>query len=106
LGKTFAAKSWIEQHPGRARYCQTPSSADDLAFFTAIARSLGITIESNAKTKNLHPRIEAALQGGDLTLVLDEVANLYPSHNYRLASVAYFLADDRFVKSRRCVAFW
>jgi hypothetical protein len=85
LGKTFSAKSWIEQHPGRARYCQTPSSADDLAFFSAIARALGITIESNAKTKNLRPRIEAALQGGDLTLVLDEAANLYPSHNYRLA---------------------
>jgi hypothetical protein len=84
-GKTFAAQKWIEQHPGRARYCQVPSSADDLAFFTAIARALGITIESNAKTKNLRPRIESALQGGDLTLVLDEAANLYPSHNYRLA---------------------
>lgn len=85
LGKTFTAKAWIEQHPGRARYCQVPSSADDLAFFSAIARALGITIESNAKTKNLRPRIEAALQGGDLTLVLDEAANLYPNHNYRLA---------------------
>jgi hypothetical protein len=84
-GKTWAAQRWIEQHPGRARYCQTPSSADDLAFFTAIARALGITIESNAKTKNLRPRIEAALQGGDVCLVLDEAANLYPSHNYRLA---------------------
>jgi hypothetical protein len=85
LGKTFAAQSWVNQHPGRARYCQTPSSADDLAFFTAIARALGITVESTAKTKNLRPRIEAALQSGDLTLVLDEAANLYPSHNYRLA---------------------
>jgi hypothetical protein len=85
LGKTFAAQSWVAQHPGRARYCQTPSSADDLAFFTAISRALGITVESTAKTKNLRPRIEAALQGGDLTLVLDEAANLYPSHNYRLA---------------------
>ena len=85
LGKTFTAEAWVKQHPGRARYCQVPSSADDLAFFTAIARALGITIESNAKTKNLRPRIEAALQGGDITLVLDEAANLYPSHNYRLA---------------------
>jgi len=88
LGKTFMAKAWIEHRPGRARYCQVPSSADDLAFFTAIARALGITIESNAKTKNLRPRIEAALQGGDLILVLDEAANLYPSHNYRLARPA------------------
>ncbi len=88
LGKTFAAKAWIENHPGRARYCQTPSNANDLAFFTAIARALGITIESNAKTKNLRPRIEAALQSGDVCLVLDEAVNLYPSHNYRLARPA------------------
>jgi hypothetical protein len=85
IGKTWAAQRWIEQHPGRARYCQVPSSADDLAFFTAIARALGITVESNAKTKNLRPRIKAALQSGDVVLVLDEAANLYPSHNYRLA---------------------
>jgi hypothetical protein len=85
VGKTWAAQRWVEQHPGRARYVQVPSSADDLAFFTTIARALGITIESNAKTKNLRPRIEAALQAGDVLLVLDEAANLYPSHNYRLA---------------------
>jgi len=85
LGKTYAAQAWVQQHPGRARYCQVPSSADDLAFFTAVARALGITIESNAKTKNLRPRIEAALQSGDVMLVLDEAAYLWPSHNYRLA---------------------
>lgn len=85
LGKTWAARRWCAAHPGRARYCQVPSSADDLAFFTALAAALGITIESNAKTKNLRPRIEAALVSGGLTLVLDEAANLYPSHNYRLA---------------------
>ena len=85
IGKTFAARKWVEGHPGRARYCQVPSSADDLAFFSAIAAALGITIESNAQTKNLRPRIEAALAGGDLMLVLDEAANLFPSHNYRLA---------------------
>jgi hypothetical protein len=85
LGKTFAAQRWVEQHPGRARYCQVPSSADDLAFFTAIGRSLGLTIESDAKTKYLRPRIEAALQGGAVSLVLDEGSNLLPSHNYRLA---------------------
>jgi hypothetical protein len=85
LGKTHAAKAWVEQNPGRARYCETPSSADDLAWFAALARALGITIESNAKTKNLRPRIEAALQGGDVTLVADEGSFLFPNHNYRLA---------------------
>lgn len=85
LGKSFAAERYCEQHPGRIRYVQVPSSSDDLAFFMAIARALGITIESNAKTKNLRPRIEAALQGGDLGLALDEAHNCWPSHNYRLA---------------------
>ena len=85
LGKSFAAERWVEQHPGRARYCQTPSAADDLAFFTAIARALGITVESNAKTKNLRPRIESALTGGDVMIIFDQGEHLYPSHNYRLA---------------------
>lgn len=85
IGKTFAAKHWCESNPGRARYVQVPSSADDLAFFSALANSLGITIESNAKTKNLRPRIEAALRSGNLALVLDEAAMLWPGHNYRLA---------------------
>lgn len=85
LGKSFAAKAWIDQHPGRARYCSTPPSADDLAFFSALSMSLGITIESNAKTKNLRPRIEAALKSGAITAVIDEAALLWPGHNYRLA---------------------
>jgi hypothetical protein len=84
-GKTFAAQTWCAQNPGKARYIQTPSSADDLTFFSAIARGLGITIESNAKTKNLRPRIEATLQTGDLVAVFDESANLWPGHSYRLA---------------------
>jgi hypothetical protein len=88
IGKTFTAERFCEQFPGMARYCQVPSPADDLAFFCAIARSLGITIESNAKTKNVRPRIEAALQGGDLMLVLDCAEFCWPSHSYRLARPA------------------
>jgi hypothetical protein len=86
LGKTVAAHHWINQNPGRARYCEVPSSPDDLSFFNALARALGITIESNAKRKNLQPRIEAALQGGDLALVLDETMNCWPAYNYRQQS--------------------
>jgi hypothetical protein len=86
LGKTLAARHFVNQHPGRARYCEVPSSPDDLSFFTALARALGITIESNAKRKNLQPRIEAALQGGDLVLVLDETMNCWPAYNYRQQS--------------------
>jgi hypothetical protein len=86
IGKTWAAQRWIEQHPGRARYCEIPTSPDDLSFFTALARALGITIESNAKRKNLQPRIEATLQGGNVMAVLDEAANAWPATNYRQQS--------------------
>lgn len=82
-GKTFTARHWVEQHPGRARYCEVPSSQDDISFFMALARALGITIESTVKRARLQPRIEAALRTGDLTLILDESANLWPSQNHR-----------------------
>jgi hypothetical protein len=85
IGKTFAVQSFCKIHPGRARYCEVPSSSDDLAFFTAIAQALGITIEVNAKTKNLRPRIEAALRSGDIALCLDAAEFLWPSYTYRLA---------------------
>jgi hypothetical protein len=52
----------------------------------AIGKSLGLTIESDAKTKYLRPRIEATLRGGDLVLVLDEAANLWPCHFYSKVS--------------------
>jgi hypothetical protein len=74
-GKTFAAHRWVTQHPGRARYCEVPCAADDITFFMALARALGITIESTVKRIKLQPRIEAALRTGDLTLILDESAN-------------------------------
>jgi len=83
MGKTFAARQWVETHPGRARYCEVPSSADDITFFMELARAMGITIESTVKRIKLQPRIEAALRTGDLTLILDESANLWPSQNHR-----------------------
>jgi hypothetical protein len=86
VGKTFAARQWVNQHPGQARYCEIPTSPDDLSFFTALARALGITIESNAKRKNLQPRIESALLGSGLVLVADEAANAWPATNYRQQS--------------------
>jgi AAA domain len=85
LGKTTAVKLYCEQHPGRARYCPVPSSSDDLAFFIAIARSLGITVPSNVKAKYLRPRIEATLQGGDLALVLDDFQYCTTGHHNRIA---------------------
>jgi hypothetical protein len=84
-GKTFAAKAWCEQHPGRARYVQVPSSSDDAGFFRTIARSLGVSINLNSKAHQLRDRIEDVLQTGDLLLCLDESHYLWPQSNYREA---------------------
>lgn len=78
-GKTFAAKAWCEQHPGRARYVQVPCTNDEIGFFRAIAKALGVSINLNSKSQELRQRIEEALQGGNLALVLDEAHYLWPN---------------------------
>ncbi len=85
LGKTFAVSHWCSARPGRVRYMQCPSTNDDVAFFSALATALGLTVEHTPKTKNLRPRIEDTLQAGDLMLVIDEAHNCWPGHSYRNA---------------------
>lgn len=82
-GKTFSAKAWCEVHPGRARYVQVPSTNDDIGFFRAIAKSLGVSINLNSKAQELRQRIEEVLQRGDLAIVFDEAHYLWPHSNYR-----------------------
>jgi histone H3/H4 len=85
MGKTFAAKAWCQQHPGRARYVQVPSTNDDIGFFRAIAKGIGVSININSKAQELRQRIEDALQPGDLAVVFDEAHYLWPNSHYRLA---------------------
>jgi histone H3/H4 len=84
-GKTFAAKAWCEQHPGRARYVQVQSTNDETGFFRAIAKALGINSGLGWKSIELRERIEDTLQGCDLTLVLDEAHYCWPTQDYRHA---------------------
>jgi hypothetical protein len=84
-GKTHAAKAWCEMNPGRARYIQVPSTNDDIGFFRAIAKAIGVSINLNSKAQELRQRIEEAVQSGDLILVFDEAHYLWPNGNYRLA---------------------
>jgi hypothetical protein len=52
-GKTFAAKAWCQANSGRARYVQVPSTNDDIGFFRAIAKGIGVSIEWRLdKTQN------------------------------------------------------
>jgi hypothetical protein len=79
MGKTFAARAWCEQHPGCARYVQVNSSNDDIGFFRAIAKALGVSINLNSKAQELRQRVEETLQRGRLVIVLDEAHYLWPN---------------------------
>jgi hypothetical protein len=56
-GKTFATRAWCELHPGQVRYVQVPSTNDDMGFYRAIARSLGVSINLSFKAQQLRHRV-------------------------------------------------
>jgi hypothetical protein len=84
-GKTFAVKAWCDAHPGQARYVQVPSSNDDMSFYRALCSGLGLGASVCYKALELRAKIESALHGGELLLVLDEGHYLWPQRNMRKA---------------------
>ena len=85
-GKSFAARSWCEQHPGQARFVEVPPSKDDASFFRALARGLGLGNFLNYKVGEIKTRVESVLLTGDILLVLDESQRLWPQMNLRYGS--------------------
>jgi hypothetical protein len=83
IGKSFEARKWCDAHAGTARYIQVPSSNDEVGFYRAIARALGVSINLNSKAHHLRDRIEDVLQSGQLMPVFDEAHFLWPTSNYR-----------------------
>jgi AAA domain len=83
LGKSFAARTWCELHPGQARFVEVPPSNDEASFFRAIARGLGIGNFLQYKVTEIRERVESVLLSGDLLLVLDEAHRLWPQRNFR-----------------------
>jgi AAA domain-containing protein len=84
-GKTHAAKAWCQLRPGRARYVQVPASNDDISFFRAIAKALGVSSALSLKGVQMRERVETVLQSTRLMLVLDEAHYLWPQNNRREA---------------------
>jgi len=82
-GKTFAAKAWCEANPGRARYVEIPSPADETGLYREICRALGISVSYASKARELRDRVEDTLRSGDLMLVADEAHYLWPQANKR-----------------------
>lgn len=85
IGKTFSVKAWCEARPWRARYVQVPSSSDDIGFYRAIAKALGVSTGISWKAVQLRQRIEDVLHSRDIILVLDEAHYLWPVSDCRHA---------------------
>jgi hypothetical protein len=83
LGKSFAARAWCLQHPGKARFIEVPPSNDESTFYRALARGLGLGNFLSYKAVQIRERVESVLQTGDLILVLDEAQRLWPQRNFR-----------------------
>jgi hypothetical protein len=58
---------------------------DDIGFFRAIGRAIGVSASLQLKSAELRARIEDVLQSGDLMLVLDEAAYAFPTNWQRYA---------------------
>jgi len=80
-GKSFSARTWCELHPGCARFIEVPPFADDVGFFRAIARGLGLGNFLNYKANEIRDRVQSVLlaKHRDLILVLDEAQRLWPN---------------------------
>ena len=83
LGKSHAARTWCEQHPGSARFIEVPPGNDDATFYRDLARGLGLGNFLNYKVVQIRERVESVLLTGDIILVLDEAQRLWPQRNIR-----------------------
>lgn len=79
-GKSFSTQAWCMARPGRARYVQLSAYTDETSFFRLIARSLGTASSAQLKAIEIRQRVEDALQGQDLMLVIDEAEHLMPAY--------------------------
>lgn len=80
IGKSFAAQDCCQRSAGDVRYVQTPAGNDDLAFFRAFAKSLGVACALSMKAQQIRDRVEEALQGTGVAVVIDEAHYCFDSY--------------------------
>lgn len=78
IGKSESAAAWCARHPGRAIYVRLEMGSDETTLYRAIARRIGTACSYQRKAVEMRARIQDALQGGNLMLVLDEAHFLWP----------------------------
>ncbi len=78
IGKSEAARVWAERNSGRAIYIRLEAGSDETTLYRSIARRVGTACTYQRKAVEMRARIQDALQGGHLMLVLDEAHFLWP----------------------------
>ena len=85
IGKSFSAEDYCQRSAGLIRFIAVPCSSDDISFFRAIAKALGVSSSLKLKSAELRLRIEETLANGDLALIFDEGHYCFPQNWQRYA---------------------
>jgi len=79
LGKSTALEDYAHKSGGLARVIQVPPSTDEISFYRAVARSLGLPASTQAKGPALRAKIDDMLNDAkDLVLIFDEGQYIAP----------------------------
>lgn len=81
IGKTTAARSWVEANYDKARYVSLQAGGGEISFFRCISEALGCTYFANQTAARLRDAVFSALRGRDLMLVIDEAHLLFGTSN-------------------------
>ncbi len=81
IGKSEGACWWCDQHPGQVIYVRLEPGSDETTLYRSIARRIGTACSYQRKAVEMRARIQDALQGGHVMLVLDEAHFIWPQSN-------------------------
>lgn len=82
-GKTDEVSALAREWPGRVRYFAVPSGNDDLTFFQAVGKALGVPGNRNTKLQDLRFRVTTVLERWHGILILDEAHRLWPASDLK-----------------------
>ena len=78
IGKTYCAKAWCLQNPGKARYVEVPATTDEASFILRFAEAYGLGCDSTTPINQVRERVELAAKTSRLMLVIDSAHWLLP----------------------------
>jgi len=78
IGKTYCAKAWCLQNPGKARYIEVPATSDEASFILKFAEAYGLGCDSTTPIAQVRERVEVTARESKLMMVLDAAHWLLP----------------------------